>query len=106
MATKKTKSISAEEFDRKFDAGENMSDHIDWDNAIKKVNVDFPVWMVKKLDEEAKRLAVSRQHVIKTIIDRHFQRDAVFNMNDMITLTQDTNGNISEVINKKVKKAK
>lgn len=68
------KSISAEEFDRRFDDGEDMSDYVDWSKATRpleellrtqRVNVDFPKWVVAALDAEAKRLGISRQAVIK-----------------------------------------
>ena len=68
----KTKTITADEFDRRFDAGEDMSDYLDFSKArrlgleIKRVNVDFPAWMVNSLDREAARLGVTRQSVIKT----------------------------------------
>ena len=65
----KTQKISAEEFDRKFDAGEDVSEHVDWDSATKKVNVEFPVWMIQALDVEAKRLGIPRQAIIKLWID-------------------------------------
>lgn len=66
------KPISAEEFDRRFDDGEDMGDYIDWSSArrpgmeAKRVNVDFPQWMVAGLDREAKRLGITRQALIKT----------------------------------------
>jgi hypothetical protein len=31
----------------------------------KRVNVDFPVWMIASLDKEARRLGVTRQSIIK-----------------------------------------
>ncbi len=68
---------TAEEFDRRFDDGEDMADHIDWDSGRsppvqpKRVNVDFPLWMVLGLDREAKRRGISRQALIKIwIADR------------------------------------
>lgn len=67
----KPKPISAEEFDRRFDDGEDMGDYIDWSSAkrpaleIKRVNVDFPQWMIARLDTEAKRRGVTRQALIK-----------------------------------------
>lgn len=68
---KSTKPISAEEFDRKFSAGEDMSAHVDWSKAIKRVNLDLPVWAIKALDKEAERRGIARQALIKTwIIDR------------------------------------
>ena len=65
------KTISAEEFDRMFDDGEDISDYVDWSNAtrpgraIKRVNVDFPDAMVRRLDKEAARRGVTRQALIK-----------------------------------------
>lgn len=66
------KTISAEEFDRLFDDGSDEIDqYLDWENArrvqsdVKRVNVDFPQWMVAKLDVEAKRRGVTRQALIK-----------------------------------------
>ena len=64
------KQISAEEFDRMFDDGEDISAYVDWSsaeriNAPKRVNVDFPAWMVKRLDREAAKRGVARQALIK-----------------------------------------
>ena len=71
------KTISAEEFDRRFDDSEDMADYIDWKSARrpglepKRVNVDFPQWMVAGLDREAKRRGITRQALIKTwVADR------------------------------------
>ena len=63
--------ISDEEFERRFDAGEDISEFVDWKNAkrpgreIRRVNVDFPAWMLQSLDREAARLGVPRQAIIK-----------------------------------------
>jgi hypothetical protein len=63
--------MKANEFERKFDAGEDVSDHVDWSKArrpnieTKRVNVDFPAWVVAGLDEQAKKLGVTRQALIK-----------------------------------------
>ena len=57
-----------------FDDGEDISDYIDWSSARrpglepKRVNVDFPTWMVNGLDREARRLGITRQALIKTWI--------------------------------------
>ena len=65
------KTISAAEFDKKFDDGEDISEYIDWSKArrpgleAKRVNVDFPNWMVVSLDREAKKRGVTRQSLIK-----------------------------------------
>lgn len=58
-------------FDRKFDAGERITDQLDLAKArrpgmeAKRVNVDFPTWMVRSIDREARRLGVTRQSLIK-----------------------------------------
>lgn len=71
------KAITAEEFDRKFDNGEDILPYIDLSSkrtvaefekemfSIKKVNIDLPDWIIKSLDNEAKRMGVTRQSVIK-----------------------------------------
>jgi hypothetical protein len=68
---KEIQPITAEEFDRRFDDGEDMSDYLDWSTAVrpneatKRVNVDMPVWMILRLDREATHRGVSRQALIK-----------------------------------------
>ncbi len=69
--------MKAKEFDKKFDDGEDISKYLDYSKARrpgreqKRVNVDFPVWMIDSLDREASRLGVPRQSVIKVwIADR------------------------------------
>jgi hypothetical protein len=63
--------MKAKTFDRKFDAGEEVVDQLDVLQARrvgtrpKRVNVDFPAWMVDSLDREARRLGVTRQSLIK-----------------------------------------
>ncbi|MEO3433256.1 CopG family transcriptional regulator [Inquilinus sp. CAU 1745] len=63
--------MKAVDFDRKFDKGEDMSDQVDWSKArrpnitTKRVNVDFPAWVVTGLDRQAQRLGVTRQALIK-----------------------------------------
>jgi len=61
----------ASDFDKKFADGEDITAHLDLKRAQrpeheqKRVNVDFPVWMIHSLDREAKRLGVPRQSIIK-----------------------------------------
>lgn len=63
--------MKAKELDKKFDRGEDLSEYMDLKKARrpgqeqKRVNVDFPLWMIHSLDKEAKRLGVTRQSVIK-----------------------------------------
>ncbi len=61
----KKKKISAAELDRKFDRGEDISEYLKLSQAIKRVNVDFPVWSISALDREADRLGIARQALIK-----------------------------------------
>jgi predicted DNA binding CopG/RHH family protein len=69
----------AKELDRKFDAGEDISRYLDLSKARrpgyeqKRVNVDFPIWMIESLDREASRLGVPRQSLIKMLIARHLE---------------------------------
>ena len=70
--------MKAHEFDEKFDAGEDMMDHVDLStatrpNQTKRVNVDFPNWMIEGLDREAKHLGVTRQALIKFWLAEHLQ---------------------------------
>lgn len=65
------KTITAEELERKFDAGESIMEYVDWENAVRRVNIDIPEWAVKKMDAEATRRGITRQSLIKTwLIDR------------------------------------
>lgn len=64
--------MKAKELDEKFDAGiEDVVDDLDLstlsrlNQAQRRVNVDFPEWMIASLDREAARLGVTRQSVIK-----------------------------------------
>ncbi len=63
--------MKARNFDRAFDDGEDVSDAIDWTTSrrpnieTKRVNVDFPAWVVAGLDRQAQRLGVTRQALIK-----------------------------------------
>lgn len=75
--------MKSEEFDKKFDDGEDVSEHLDFSKARrpgreqKRVNVDFPMWMVQSLDQEAQRLGVPRQSLIKIwIAERLEQRSS------------------------------
>lgn len=67
----KARSVKAKTLDRKFDAGERVVNQLDLGKARRigaeprRVNVDFPSWMVDSLDREARRLGVTRQSLIK-----------------------------------------
>jgi hypothetical protein len=72
--------IRSEEFERKFDDGEDVTEHLDLSEARRpgheqrRVNVDFPAWMIESLDREASRLGVARQSLIKILIAKHFDK--------------------------------
>jgi len=75
--------MKAKEFDKRFDAGQNISKYLDLSKARrpkqehKRVNVDFPVWMIHSLDKEAKRLGVPRQSIIKVWIAERLEKAGV-----------------------------
>lgn len=68
--------MKAKKFDSDFDAGKDVSHVLDVSKARrllqeqKRVNVDFPVWMIDSLDREAGRLGVTRQSIIKVWVGR------------------------------------
>ncbi|MEO1022144.1 MAG: CopG family antitoxin [Bacteroidota bacterium] len=63
--------MKASELDKKFDENKDVLEYFDLTSAkrvniqSKRVNVDFPEWMVAALDKEAKRIGVTRQALIK-----------------------------------------
>lgn len=63
--------MKAHEFDEAFDRDEDITGELDLSKATRRlqkqrrVNVDFPAWMVESLDREAQRLGVTRQAIIK-----------------------------------------
>ena len=72
--------MKAEEFDKKFDDGEDITKYLDVSKAKrpgqeqKRVNVDFPTWMIRLLDKEARRLGVPRQAIIKVWIGERLEK--------------------------------
>jgi hypothetical protein len=72
--------MKANEFDKKFDKGEDISKYLDLSRASrpgrdqKRVNVDLPKRMIESLDKEARRLGVTRQSIIKVWIAERFQK--------------------------------
>jgi len=74
------KAIKAKEIEKKFDEGENISKYLDISKARKpereqkRVNVDFPLWMIHLLDREAKRLGVPRQSIIKVWVAERLEK--------------------------------
>lgn len=74
--------MKAEDFDKKFDQDESVIDDLDLSRARRpeqeqrRVNVDFPVWMIHSLDKEARRLGVPRQSIIKMWLAEKLEKTA------------------------------
>ena len=73
--------MKVREFDKKFDEGkEDISKYLDISKVRrshqeqKRVNVDFPLWMIHLLDKEAKRLGVPRQSIIKVWVAERLEK--------------------------------
>ena len=72
--------MKPDELERKFEAGEDISKYLDLSKirrpgqAQKRVNVDFPIWMVRRLDRVAKRLGVPRQSIIKVWVAERLEK--------------------------------
>ena len=79
----KKKYITAAEFDKRFEAGEELTEYLDLEHAIrpgleqKRVSVDFPIWMVQQLDTVARQLGITRQSVIKVFISEKLKEKGV-----------------------------
>ncbi len=73
--------MKAHELDKKFDSGESVDDAVDWSKAtrpnlkVRRVNIDFPAWVVEALDKEATRINVSRQALIKLWVAERVDHD-------------------------------
>lgn len=75
------KKVKAKNFDDAFDRGENVTKYLDKSKArrvnaeLKRVNIDFPVWVIDSLDTEARRLGITRQSLVKMWIAEKFKSD-------------------------------
>jgi hypothetical protein len=64
----------------RFDESEDITKYLDVSKAHRpeqeqrRVNVDFPIWMIQQLDKEAKRLGVPRQSVIKVWVAERLEK--------------------------------
>ncbi len=73
--------MKALEFDKKFDDGENILSEVDVSRSrrpgeeTRRINVDFPAWMVTSMDREARRLGVTRQSIIKMWLAERLQHN-------------------------------
>ena len=74
--------MKAKNFERKFDEGKDVSTDLDLTTVRRptqeqrRVNVDFPAWMIASLDNEAARLGVTRQSVIKMWLAERLEQKA------------------------------
>ena len=72
--------MRAKRLDKKFDDGEDITKYLDVSKAHRpeqeqrRVNVDFPIWMIHSLDKEAKRLGVPRQSIIKVWVAERLEK--------------------------------
>jgi len=79
---KKENFMKAKQLDKRFHAGHDISRFLDLSRAKRvnhqprRVNVDFPNWMVHSLDREADRLGVTRQSIIKVWIAERLEHIA------------------------------
>lgn len=78
---KRNSTITAKEFDERFDHGEDISEFV-YASTIqrpglksRRVNVDFPEWVIQSLDNESTLIGVSRQSLIKLWISERLQQE-------------------------------
>ncbi|MBY5267729.1 type II toxin-antitoxin system BrnA family antitoxin [Spiribacter salinus] len=76
--------MKAEDLDKKFDEGaEDIIDDLDLKTAwranqeSKRINVDFPAWVVESLDRESARIGVTRQSIIKVWLVERLRAESV-----------------------------
>lgn len=68
MPKSQSKKISAEEIAEKAERGEDVSRYFKQSGIAKqRVNVDFPLEMLRAIDEDCKRIGITRQSWIKTV---------------------------------------
>jgi hypothetical protein len=75
------KKVKAKDFDAAFDRGDDVTKFLDKSKTrrvnaeLKRVNIDFPVWVISSLDKEARRLGITRQSLVKMWIAEKFKED-------------------------------
>jgi len=73
--------MTAQEFEQRFDEGEDITPFIDMSSIHRpgveprRVNVDFPEWMIEKLDWQSRLIGVSRQALVKLWISERIQKE-------------------------------
>ena len=74
--------MKAKVFEKLFDEGVDITPSLDLSSATrvmqkqKRVNVDFPTWMIESLDREAGRIGVTRQSIIKVWLAERLEEAA------------------------------
>ena len=74
--------MKVKKFDSDFDNDKDVTGALDLSKARrplreqKRVNVDFPTWMIESLDKEASRLGVTRQSIIKVWLAERLEQSA------------------------------
>jgi hypothetical protein len=77
------KNRTTKQFDDDFEKGVDITGSLALgqarrvNQAQKRVNVDFPIWMIEELDREANRLGIPRQSLIKTLVAKHYKKTAI-----------------------------
>jgi predicted DNA binding CopG/RHH family protein len=72
--------MKAKKFEQKFEDREDLTEFLDLTKARRtnqeqrRVNVDFPTWMIEALDREASKLGVTRQSIIKVWLAERLER--------------------------------
>ena len=75
------KKVKAKDFDAAFDRGDDVTKFLNKSKTrrvnaeLKRVNIDFPVWVISSLDKEARRLGITRQSLVKMWIAEKFKKD-------------------------------
>ena len=75
--------MKAKTFERKFDDGQDITETLDLTKAKRplqaqrRVNVDFPTWMIDRLDKEARRVGVTRQSIIKIWLSERLEKTPI-----------------------------
>jgi hypothetical protein len=79
-AERRSHFMKAKAIDKQFDEGGDISSFLDVtrsrrpEQEQKRVNVDFPLWMIQQLDKESRRLGVPRQSIIKVWVAERLEK--------------------------------
>ena len=78
---KNQSTMTAQQFERRFDEGEDITPYVDKSSIrrpgleVRRVNIDFPEWIIQKLDFQSKLIGVSRQALIKLWVSERVQQE-------------------------------